>query len=163
MKDLTTWLRAAAILQSRRPEVHFWLCGGCELDLQDSARAALSLMHQRGQVHFSDFRPDPWRVYPALDLFSLSSRTEACPMSLMEAMSCGVPCAATDVGDCARLLEGIGRVVPAHEPEALAAAWMALLDAPRTSEEIRRVAVERFDIQAAARSYQRVYEEVLGS
>lgn len=163
MKDLPTWLRAAAVLQSRRPETHFWLCGGREHELGDCARAVLSLMPRRAQVHFTDFRPDPQRMYPALDVFSLSSRTEACPMTLMEALACGVPCAATDVGDCARLLEGCGAVVPAHDAEALAQAWAALLDGPPPAEELRAMAVRRFDIAAAARGYERVYEEVLAA
>ncbi len=163
MKDLPTWLRAAGLLQSRKPETHFWLCGGREQDLGDCARAALSVMPRRDQVHFSDFRPEPQRVYPALDVFSLSSRTEACPMTLMEALACGVPCAATDVGDCGRLLEGLGLVVPAHGAEALAQAWAALLESPPSADALRQAAVARFDIATAARGYLQVYEEVLRS
>ncbi|TDU68082.1 glycosyltransferase involved in cell wall biosynthesis [Prosthecobacter fusiformis] len=162
MKNLATWLRAAALLQARRPETHFWLCGGEEWDLDDCSRAALSVMPHRNQVHFTDFRAEPERVYPALDLFSLSSRTEACPMTVMEAMSCGVPCVTTDVGDCARLLEGVGKVVPVRNPEALERAWEEMLERPVSSALVRRYAVERFDIAVAARHYAKVYGEVLG-
>ncbi len=161
MKDLATWLRAAALLQMRRPEAHFWLCGGDEWELGDCARAALSVMPHRQQVHFSSFRPDPQQVYPALDLFSLSSRTEACPMTVMEALSCGVPCVTTDVGDCSRLLDGVGRVVPVHDAEALARTWEEMLDQPLKAEVLRRHAVEHFDISVAARGYEKVYQEVL--
>jgi glycosyltransferase involved in cell wall biosynthesis len=161
MKDLSTWLRAAALLQFKKPETHFWLCGGVEHELGDCARAALSVMPMRTQIHFSPFRPDPERVYTALDIFSLSSRTEACPMTIMEALSCGVPCVTTDVGDCARLLKGVGRVVPARDPEALARAWEeTLLDKP-SAKKLRHHAQENFDISAAARGYENVYEEVL--
>lgn len=161
MKDLTTWLRAAAILQSRRPETHFLLCGGREDGLGDRARAALSLVPLRQQVRFAPFRPDPQSVYPALDVFSLSSRTEACPMTLMEALSCGVPCVTTDAGDCARLLGDAGRVVPVHDAEALARAWEELLVRRPDESVLRRDAVERFDIRAAAAGYEKVYREVL--
>ncbi|MEQ1749005.1 MAG: glycosyltransferase [Prosthecobacter sp.] len=161
MKDLATWLRAAALIQMRKPETHFWLCGGEEHELGDCARAALSVIPQRQQVHFTPFRADPQRAYPALDLFSLSSRTEACPMTVMEALSCGVPCVTTDVGDCAQLLNGVGSVVPAHDPEALARAWEETLAHPPQSETLRRHAVEKFDIAVAARGYEKVYQEVL--
>ncbi len=160
MKNLSTWLRAAAMLQARRPNTHFWLCGGEEWELGDCPRAALSVMPHRNQVHFTPFRPDPERVYPALDLFSLSSRTEACPMTVMEALSCGVPCVTTDVGDCARLLEGVGKVVPMGNAEALARAWEEMLDHPPESRLLRRHAVEHFDIGVAARAYEKVYQEV---
>lgn len=162
MKNLATWLRAAALLQALKPETHFWLCGGQEWDLDDCARAALSVMPHRNQVHFTDFRPDAQRVYPALDVFSLSSRTEACPMTVMEAMACGVPCVTTDVGDCGRLLEGVGQVVPVRDAEALARAWGEALEKPAASAaRLRKSAVERFDIQVAARAYEGVYREVL--
>ena len=161
MKDLSTWLRAAALLQARRPEVHFLLCGGGEFDLGDCARAALSVVPRRQQVHFAPFRADPENVYIALDVFSLSSRTEACPMTLMEALSCGVRCVATDVGDCARLLEGVGKVVPPRDPEALALAWEEMLfeKAPDRAA-LHKAAIERFDIAVAAGRYEAVYEEV---
>jgi len=161
MKNLSTWLRAAALLQARRPETHFWLCGGDEWELGDCPRAALSVMPKRNQVHFTPFRADPQRVYPALDLFSLSSRTEACPMTLMEAMSSGVPCVTTDVGDCARLMESLGKTVPVKDAEALAKAWEETLAHPPTAEALRRHAVARFDIAVAARGYEQVYREVL--
>ena len=163
MKDLSTWLRAATLFQARRPDTHFWLCGGEEHHLGDCARAALSVMPHRNQVHFTDFRPDPQRVYPALDVFSLSSRTEACPMTIMEAMACGIPCVTTDVGDCARLLAGAGQVVPVHDPESLSRAWEEVLTHPPASAEVRRLAVERFDITTATSGYEKVYQEVLAS
>ena len=163
MKDLSTWLRAAALLQMRKPETHFWLCGGEEHELGDCPRASLSVMPHRNQVHFTAFRDDPQRVYPALDVFSLSSRTEACPMTIMEAMSCGIPCVTTDVGDCARLLEGAGRVVPVRDPESLALAWDEILAHPPAASEVRKIAVARFDIAAATRAYEKVYQEVLTS
>jgi glycosyltransferase involved in cell wall biosynthesis len=162
MKDLATWLKAAALLQARMPETHFLLCGGGEMELGDCARAALSLMPRRHQVHITGFHTDVERLYPALDVFSLSSRTEACPMTLMEALSCGVPCVATDVGDCGRLLEGLGQIVPPRDPEALARAWetaLAMTEADR--EELRRKAADRFDISVAARGYEAVYQEVV--
>jgi glycosyltransferase involved in cell wall biosynthesis len=162
MKDLTTWLRAAALLQARRPEMHFLLCGGSEMELGDCARAALSLMPRRQQVHITGFHSDSERLYPAMDVFSLSSRTEACPLTLLEAMCCGVPCVATDVGDCAQLLQGLGRVVPPHDPEALSRAWEEALETPvATRVELRRQAALRFDIAAAAQGYQKVYTEVV--
>lgn len=161
MKDLATWLQAAALLQTRRPDTHFWLCGGERHELNACAAAAFSVMPHRTQVHFTGFRSDPQRMYPALDVFSLSSRTEACPMTIMEAMSCGVPCVTTDVGDCGRLLDGAGRVVPVHDPDALSRAWEEMIMHPPPADELRKAAVERFDISAAARGYEKVYLEVL--
>lgn len=163
MKDLRTWMRAAALLQTRRPETHFWLCGLGEQDLDAPARAALSVLPRRMQVHFTPFSHEPEKVYPALDVFSLSSRTEACPMTLIEALCCGIPCVATDVGDCARLIGQDGRVVPAGDAEALARAWEEMLAAPREAQALHERTAARFDIATATRAYERIYEEVLAA
>ncbi len=166
MKDLATFLRAAALLQARVPEAHFVFCGGVEIELGEVERELLAQLPQRQQVRFDSFRADPWRLYPALSVFSLSSRTEACPMTLIEAMSCGVPCVTTDVGDCGRLLEGVGQVVPMRDPAALAAAWEKALQLGATArEEIARQSrervLEKFTIAHAARQYAETYAELV--
>lgn len=166
MKDLSTFLRAAAILQSRIPATHFVLCGGVEIQLSPEERELLALLPHRDQVRFESFRPDPWSLYPALDVFTLSSRTEACPMTVIEAMSCGIPCVTTDVGDCPRLLEGVGQVVPMRDPEALANAWeQSLTLGPSARADIaaqsRRHVLERFTMAQAARQYAETYAQLL--
>lgn len=166
MKDLATFLRAAAILQNRVPETHFVFCGGVEVELGEVERGLLAQLPSPQQVRFDSFRPDPWRLYPALSLFSLSSRTEACPMTVIEAMSCGVPCVTSDVGDCARLLEGVGRVVPMRDPAALATAWEQTLQMNAAAREAvaqqsRQRVLERFTIAHAARQYEETYAELV--
>lgn len=166
MKDLPTFLSAAALLQTRLPQVHFVFCGGVEVEMSGEARALLAQLPIRDQARFVSFRPDPCRLYPALNVFSLSSRTEACPMTVIEAMACGVPCVTTDVGDCARLLEGVGEVVPVRDAAALAAAWEKMLrlspaERQSVSERSRQRVLEHFTIAQAARQYEETYTELL--
>ena len=166
MKDLATFVRAACILQKKMPEAHFVFCGGVEVQMSETERELLAQLPQREQVRFDSFRADPWRLYPALNVFSLSSRTEACPMTVMEAMACGVPCVTTDVGDCARLLEGVGQVVPVRDPAALASAWEQTLKLGTTPrEEIalqsRQRVLEKFTIAQAAGQYAGIYAQLV--
>jgi glycosyltransferase involved in cell wall biosynthesis len=87
-------------------------------------------------------------------------------MTIMEAMSCGVPCVTTDVGDCARLLEGVGIVVPPNDPEALANAWeqTLLLDAAEREDiakQSRQRVLARFTIAKAAQQYAETYAQLM--
>ena len=57
-----------------------------------------------------------------LDVFVLPSASEAHPNALLEAMSCGLPCVATNVGGVAEVLNRgrCGRLTPPGDPERLA-------------------------------------------
>lgn len=166
MKDLTTFFRAAAILQRQVPRAHFVLCGGLETDLGWAEREALTSLPNPSQVRFMPFREDPWNLYPAFDIFSLASRTEACPMTVIEAMACGVPCITTDAGDCARLLDTAGHTVPPHDAEALAQAWKVTttLDEPmlrQIGDLSRQRVLGHFTLSSAAARYAETYARLL--
>lgn len=87
-------------------------------------------------------------------------------MTVIEAMACGVPCITTDAGDCGRLLDAVGHVVPLHDAEALAEAWKvtASLDAATLHQigELSRLRViEQFTIAEATKHYADTYARLL--
>jgi glycosyltransferase involved in cell wall biosynthesis len=95
------------------------------------------------------------------DLFVLSSHFENQPCVLIEAGASGLPAVGTDVGGVRDLLEETeGMVVPPGEPDALAEAIGAALDAPRDPERIARATRERFGYEAFAEAWTRAYEEL---
>ncbi|MCB1278784.1 glycosyltransferase [Prosthecobacter sp.] len=165
-KDFPTLLRAAKIMQAREPRTHFLLCGGLESELSPEERRLLGQLPAPDQVRFESFRDDIWTIHPALDVFTLSSRTEAAPLSILEAMACGVPCVVTDVGDCASLLGGMGRVVPARSPDSLAKAWEDTLnftpeERVETGRRSRARVLDQFTIARSAGQYARLYDGLL--
>lgn len=86
-----------------------------------------------GDVTFLGPVPVPETVYPAFDVFALSSDTEQMPYAVLEAMACGLPIAGVDVGDVKAMVAEPNRALiapPADAPlaQALAQALVQALD-----------------------------------
>ena len=64
----------------------------------------------------------------AMDVFCLSSKNEAFPNVVVEAMAIGLPCVVTSAGDAAEILEDDNYVVPIKNPELLAKALIRMCD-----------------------------------
>jgi UDP-galactopyranose mutase len=106
-------------------------------------------------VTFCGFVSDPRRFLSGVDLFCLSSRREALPLVLLEAMAEGLPCVATDVGDVRQAVGEAAVVVPPGNVTALAAALRDLLTDPGRRRLLglraRTLAERAFDADLMAR------------
>ncbi len=168
MKDHRNFLRAAALLcgQPGSERVHFLLGGTGVDDGNEELRGWIREGGIGDRVHLLGERADAARVLSAMDIFTVSSsHGEALPMVLLEAMSCGVPCVTTDVGDAGMVVGDTWRVVAPRDTEALAAAWLALIDA---GEEGRRVLgeagrekiVNNYSLKICVGFYDKLYQSL---
>jgi N-acetyl-alpha-D-glucosaminyl L-malate synthase BshA len=100
------------------------------------------------------------------DLFLSASETESFGLSMLEAMSCGVPCISTAVGGVAEVLGDTGRLTPFGMPEALASAALPILADEKVHDELslraRARAVEHFATDRIVAQYERLYARVVG-
>lgn len=145
-KGLEDLLRALAILAQDNLRPNLLIAGS------DGSRESLEFCVEqlglREQVKFLGFVDDMERFYGGIDLGALSSLSgEGLPLFVLEAMSCGVPVVATDVGGTKEALrDGVdGFVVPAREPTALAAALRKLLQDPRNRQQMGMNARHRIE------------------
>lgn len=127
LKDHETFLKAAALLAKSTPGARFACVGGGAGGYAGALRQRASGLGLDGRLIWAGEREDMPGVYNALDALCLASVSEGFPNVLLEAMSCGVPCVATDAGDAARILGGTGLVAPAGDAQALAAGLATLL------------------------------------
>lgn len=97
--------------------------------LADALRAQAARLGVAERVQFVGPVADTAPCYAQFDVFALSSRTEQLPLVLLEAMACGLPVVATDVGDVRATLpfESGPCVAPAGDVDALASALKLLL------------------------------------
>ncbi len=164
-KDLPTFFKAVATLHGQRPDVHFLVAGR---GLDDGNQALARMRRDSGVgdvVHLLGERSDVPRLMAGLDLATLTSRDEAFPNVLGEAMACGVPCVATDVGDCRLILGDTGKVLPTCDAGGIADAWLQLLSLGDEAKAALNVAARervttRFAIDVVADRYAAVYAEV---
>jgi glycosyltransferase involved in cell wall biosynthesis len=158
---------AALPMLGPRPVPVFALCAGQGMSPADAELAALVAGSGWGdRVRLLGRRDDTPRFLAGLDLFCLPSRSEGFPNALAEAMSCGVPCLATDVGETSIMLDGLATTVPPEDPRALAAGLDRLLDLSEVERHelgarCRARIAERYRLDDVARRYEELYVEVV--
>lgn len=164
-KDHANFIRAAS-LSAASADVRFVLVGaGCDPE-NERLQAYLRASGIGDRFHLLGLRRDTPRVMAALDVaVTASAYGEAFPLVVGEAMSCGVPCVVTDVGDCGAMVGNTGHLVPPRDAHALAEALVAVL---RLSPDERRALgvaareriLDRYALSTIAGRYQQVYESL---
>lgn len=164
MKDHANFIKAAALLLKNYPDTHFMMAGS----QVDAANKTLNkLIEELGiadRIHLLGERSDMPRLMAALDIMtSASAYGEAFPLVLGEAMSSGVPCTVTDVGDSEWIVGNTGWVVPPKNPEALAEAWQGAIELGSEGREklgkaARSRIIECFSLESIVADYEKLYE-----
>jgi glycosyltransferase involved in cell wall biosynthesis len=98
----------------------------------------------------------------AADVFVLSSLSENMPLALLEALCCGLPAAATDVGGVPEALGNDGALAPAGDSAALARAIEAVLVGYKRfdREAIAARAAARYSFEAVGATWDEVYRQI---
>jgi glycosyltransferase involved in cell wall biosynthesis len=164
IKDLDTLLSAFAIVHQDMPQARLRLFGsppkGLEAYLEHCKTAAADLGID-GAVTFEGHTSKVRDAYGAGSIVALSSVSEGFPYSLIEAMTCGRTCVATDVGGVTEAVGDTGLVVPPGSPGRFAEACLTLLG----DDELRRKyaaaararALEFFTIDGAISKFDEIY------
>lgn len=149
-KSLATLLAAAAKLRARLDLGVVIVGEGPERGALEAQGRALGVPLEF--VPFVDHRELP-RLYARAHAFVLPSLTEGHPKVLLEAMACGVPCVASNVGGSRAILAGgdAGLLFEAGDIGGLAACLEQVLTQPETARRLgaraRAVVVERYDLE----------------
>jgi teichuronic acid biosynthesis glycosyltransferase TuaC len=156
-KGLRELVKAFAILARLRPSAHLIIVG--EGPAEGELQRLTNTRGIRDRVTFFGRLPSVAEWMRAADIFCLPSHSEGSPNVITEALSCGKPVVATDVGGIPELVnEECGILVPPHQPAALSAALDSALskqwDGERIAKVFRRsweqVAEETFAVCASA-------------
>ncbi|MGK0185353.1 MAG: glycosyltransferase involved in cell wall biosynthesis [Verrucomicrobiales bacterium] len=166
-KDYPTFFEAAILLQEVEPDVHFVACGPSVTADNPKIQKLLSSSKFPERFHLLGVRSDMEKVYPAFTVSTLCSAFgEGFPLTLGEAMACGVPCVATDVGDSAEIIDDADRIVSPGDAQGLANAWRSILNLSDedhcTYRKDARSRIEtQFGLDDTVRRYQEVYRGLM--
>ena len=164
MKDHENLVRASDILLKEGLNIHLLIVGaGHESGGARNTAVKLGILDR---VSFLGPRDDVHALVAGLDIYASSSAWgEAFPLAVSEAMSCGVPSLATNLGDCLHLIGNADMIVPPRDPKALAS---VLGKIARLSQQERRSlglsarerVVNNFSLSQYVRHYSVLYERL---
>jgi glycosyltransferase involved in cell wall biosynthesis len=167
-KDYPSFLAAARSVADINRNAVFVLCGTGA----DPANTELVGLVQRlglaGHVRLLGESTRVHEVMAGLDvLVSSSCAIEAFSNSVGEAMSCGVPCVVTAVGDSPSVVADTGVVVPARDPARLAVAMIEMIaigTAARTElgQRARERILAEYNLDTVAARYGALWRELCG-
>ena len=163
VKDHAILLAAVRDTVDRCPSARLLLCGP---GVDEKNPQLQSLIQKHGLhkvVKLLGNRRDMPRVYRAMDLLALSSKSESAPGVLAEAMASGVPCVATDVGVCKKTLAGTGWVVNPRDRQSIAEGLIEAAELPQDAlairgEKARREIVNTLALSAMIEAYQALFD-----
>ena len=164
-------LRSAYFHSKERPNTHLVLVGsgqGFDMDIEGRLRSYVVENEMAGTVTFTGAVDNVGEYLQAADHFVLPSESEALPLSLLEAMACGLPSIATSVGGILDIIQDgdNGMLVPYEDTESLCAAFRALVDHEertlRLGRRGRNTVLRRFDVDHIADRYIALFGEITG-
>jgi len=163
---------AASKVIEHYPEAHFIIVGGALLGLDNEYPLELQkqvedlkLTHA---VRFVGFQSDVIRYYSEADVVAHPAvEPEAFGMVLLEAMACGKPLVATDIGGPREIVErGVtGLLVPPNDADQLGRAILALLADPQRRSRMGQAGSarvrDRFSAQRMVAQLEAVYNDLV--
>ena len=166
LKDFQNFVTAASYVAAERGDVKFLMVGlGTEWS-NVTLRGWIERVGLVKSFHLVGQQIDIAYFLSAMDIFCLSSVTEAFPNVVVEAMAIGLPCVVTQAGDAADILGDDGFVVPVKDPASLADALLRMCDlkpvdrrtiGERNAKKVR----EEYGIEKIRRKYEEVYAEAV--
>jgi len=165
IKGHVFFIRAAAMVAAKYNDVKFVIVGDGEMlaELKDEVQK----LGISGRVIFTGERKDIGGLIPIFEIFVLPSLSEGISNAVIEAMACGKPVVATNVGGTPELVgdKKTGLLVPSENPETMAGAISWLLNNREKALEMgkngRKVIEEKFSLPVMITKTEAVYEELL--
>ncbi|MBI2447861.1 MAG: glycosyltransferase family 4 protein [Candidatus Omnitrophica bacterium] len=153
------FVRVANEVRKKIPEAQFILVGDGIL------RARVERLKDKlgldGNLVFTGWRRDIPEIMASIDVLCLTSLWEGLPRTILEAVSCGIPVVATDVGGNSEVIKD-GYLIKPGDISRMAEKVERLINQPATRTDKRTPALDSsFDIKEMVKNIESLYEKVI--
>ena len=158
-------LQAFRKIRAERPECALAIIGDDRGPYASVIKAELKRLRLEGHAFLLPPREDVHALLGAADLYVCSSHSEGLPLSLLEAMSAGLPVIATAVGSIPEVItQNNGTLIPTQNVDALADAMLTMLSTPNIGQakalEAQKTIAQSFDVGVWFKHLLAIYGEV---
>jgi polysaccharide biosynthesis protein PelF len=164
-KDIIGLIQATNYVREEVPNVRTLVFGDAtEMEYSEKCKSVVRRLRLEDNFKFMGGTKEPEKAYARADVVAFSSITEAFPFAVIEAMACGKPVVATDVGGVREALEGCGLLVRSRSPRDLASAIVKLLNDRELRSRLGTAAIararEKFTLKDSVKQYLMVYGQL---
>lgn len=168
-KDQWTLIKSLEIIDKKFIDWKLIFVGKDKINLLNSFKDYLQQKNLLDKVTFIQGadRASVKNLLSSSDVFVLSSTMEVFPVSVLEAMSMGLPCILTDVGGCSEIVaDGYnGYLVKPKDSQAIADKILSLSRNPgllkQMSGNARKTILEKFNLNICADKYLKMFGEIM--
>lgn len=162
-KNHALFVQAARQVVDAIPEAQFIIIG--EGPERQNIQSTIESLNLTQHVRLLGNRFDTQRLLAALNVFVLTSHTEASPVSILEALSCGVPVVSTRVGSVAETVydQWNGFTVEPGNGNEVSNRIIHLLRNPITAEKMGLNGREHVQEKGSLNNMVRLYEQLIHS
>jgi len=155
IKNLGLLIDSVPVILKKIPELQVVIVG--DGPDEHRLRNQVSKLNLNSKIIFCGRVEEIEKIMPVFDLYVNTSFSEGTSMTILEAMSCGLPVVASAVGGNKALVDGFnGALFPPDKADLFQESVIKLLDNPQVIEKMRKESRKRVELQF---SFNRVVEE----
>ncbi len=162
VKDIETLIQAADVVIKDRENINFFVYGSISVpEYYEKCKELVNKLGIQERFHMEGHISDVPGAYASGDIIVLSSISEGFPYSVVEAMMCGRPVVATDVGGISEAIGDAGILVSPKDHKEMSNAIIKLIDDSELREKMgmegRELAINNFSIKRMLDNHMKSY------
>lgn len=157
--------KAIENIVSASENIKFIFCGNDIEPQNEQLWEWITKQNLQGKISLLGNRPDMPAIYNAMDILVSPSLAEGLSNTILEAMSCSLPCVVTDVGDSALIIGNTGLIIQPGNIDAITKSILKLaqdkVQRQKLGKAAREKVVHKYSINQIVKQYEELYKSLL--